>query len=104
MSAGVATSLDRAVLESRRRPFPAHSAARPECSRSCETPSTSGALVSAGVAALVPNWLALAAVVATVVGGQLVVRLEEEPYLQLVHGHHYLRYEARTRRFLPRIK
>jgi protein-S-isoprenylcysteine O-methyltransferase Ste14 len=60
-------------------------------------------LGSAGVAALVPNWLALAGAVGMVAGAELVVRLEEEPYLHRVHGDDYQRYRARTGRFLSRL-
>jgi protein-S-isoprenylcysteine O-methyltransferase Ste14 len=57
----------------------------------------------AGVALLVPNAVAILAVVLLVVGLQLHVRLVEEPYLLRTHGASYRGYAAGTGRFLPGI-
>lgn len=56
-----------------------------------------------GLAAMVPNVLALAGAFGLLVGLELHVRLVEEPYLSRVHGNAYAGYAARVGRFLPRI-
>jgi protein-S-isoprenylcysteine O-methyltransferase Ste14 len=56
-----------------------------------------------GVALMVPNGLALAALVLLLVGLELHVRLVEEPYLQRVHGDRYRQYASRVGRFIPKI-
>ncbi|GAA4515163.1 MULTISPECIES: methyltransferase family protein [Nonomuraea] len=58
---------------------------------------------AAGLAAMVPNLISLAALVLAVVAIELQVRAVEEPYLRRVHGAAYLRYAARVGRFLPGI-
>lgn len=62
---------------------------------------TASSLTSLGVALMVPNVVALAMLVATVVAYQIQVRLVEEPYLERVHGEAYRAYAARTGRFVP---
>ena len=57
----------------------------------------------AGLALMVPNVIALAGLAAVVVGTELQVRLEEEPYLRRVHGEAYRRYTSSAGRFLPWI-
>jgi len=57
----------------------------------------------AGLALVVPNVLAAAMLVLSVASLQVQVRCVEEPYLERVHGPAYLRYAARTGRFLPGI-
>jgi protein-S-isoprenylcysteine O-methyltransferase Ste14 len=52
---------------------------------------------------MVPNVIALAGLAAVVVGTELLVRLEEEPYLRRVHGEAYRRYTSSVGRFLPWI-
>lgn len=56
---------------------------------------------SLGLALMVPNLPALAALVTLVVAVQVQVRAVEEPYLAAVHGDAYLGYAARVGRFLP---
>lgn len=56
-----------------------------------------------GLALLVPNAVAVAAVVVLVAGLELHVRVVEEPHLARVHGGAYTSYAARTGRFLPGI-
>jgi protein-S-isoprenylcysteine O-methyltransferase Ste14 len=60
-------------------------------------------ITAAGLAAMVPNLVALTALALTIVAIQLQVRAVEEPYLQRVHGPDYHRYAARVGRFLPGI-
>ncbi len=57
----------------------------------------------AGVALLVPNAVAILAVLLLVIGLELHVRLVEEPYLLRTHGAAYRGYAAGTGRFLPGI-
>jgi protein-S-isoprenylcysteine O-methyltransferase Ste14 len=54
-----------------------------------------------GFVLMVPNVLALAALVAFGVALELQVRRVEEPYLLRVHGRAYARYATRVGRFLP---
>ncbi|MFI0452019.1 methyltransferase family protein [Actinomadura sp. 6N118] len=56
---------------------------------------------SAGLAAMVPNLIALVALALTVVAIELQVRVVEEPYLARVHGDAYARYGADVGRFVP---
>lgn len=58
---------------------------------------------SLGLALMVPNVAAIAALVTLVVAVQVQVRAVEEPYLLAVHGDDYRRYAARVGRFLPRL-
>ena len=58
---------------------------------------------SAGIAAMTPNLISLAATVVLVVSIQLQVRAVEEPYLAHTHGGAYAQYAARAGRFLPGI-
>lgn len=56
-----------------------------------------------GLALLVPNAVALAAVIALLAALELQVRVVEEPHLLRTHGGEYARYAARVGRFLPGI-
>lgn len=56
-----------------------------------------------GLALMVPNLVALAGVVVTMIGIQVQVRLAEEPYLRRAHGAAYTDYASRVGRFLPGI-
>ena len=58
-------------------------------------------VVQVGVLSMVPNALALGAVVLTVLSVELQVRFVEEPYLLRVHGDSYAAYARRAGRFLP---
>lgn len=64
---------------------------------------TSMLAATVGLALLVPNGVALVAVLALVAALELQVRLVEEPYLLRVHGDRYRRYAERVGRFLPGI-
>ncbi len=57
--------------------------------------------VSVGLALMVPNVPALAAVIALVVALEIQTRLIEEPYLLATHGESYRAYAARVGRFVP---
>ena len=57
--------------------------------------------VAFGLALLVPNVVALVAVVALVVALEIQTRLVEEPYLLRTHGEAYRGYASRAGRFLP---
>jgi protein-S-isoprenylcysteine O-methyltransferase Ste14 len=54
-----------------------------------------------GLVLMVPNALALAAIVCLVTALELQVRLVEEPYLLDTHGDAYVRYATRVGRFVP---
>ncbi|MHC9291961.1 methyltransferase family protein [Mycolicibacterium poriferae] len=54
-----------------------------------------------GLALMVPNAVAIAGLMASVIGIQAQVRLAEEPYLRRVHGVAYTDYASRVGRFLP---
>jgi protein-S-isoprenylcysteine O-methyltransferase Ste14 len=56
-----------------------------------------------GLALLVPNVAAFAAVASLVLALELQVRLVEEPYLRRTHGESYARYASSAGRFLPGI-
>ena len=56
-----------------------------------------------GLALMVPNVLAAAAVVALFVALELQTRVVEEPYLRRVHGDEYAAYAARVGRFVPGV-
>ena len=56
-----------------------------------------------GLAAMVPNVVALAGFVALMVALQLQVRVVEEPFLLALHGDDYVRYSSRTGRFIPHV-
>lgn len=60
-------------------------------------------LTAAGLALMVPNGVALAALAALVVAVQLQVRVVEEPYLLRSHGPSYATYAARVGRFVPGV-
>ncbi len=64
---------------------------------------TAMAVTAAGLALMVPNAVAVFALIALVVAVQLQVRIVEEPYLTAVHGTRYADYTARAGRFLPGI-
>jgi len=54
-----------------------------------------------GLAGLWPNVASLAAAVALFVAVELQVRFVEEPYLRATHGEAWVRWAARTGRFVP---
>lgn len=56
-----------------------------------------------GLAAMVPNVLAVAGAAGLMLGLELHVRLVEEPYLQRVHGDTYKWYAVSAGRFLPGV-
>jgi protein-S-isoprenylcysteine O-methyltransferase Ste14 len=56
-----------------------------------------------GLVLMVPNVLAIAAIVALVVALELQVRFVEEPYLLQAHGDSYGDYAARVGRFFPGV-
>ena len=56
-----------------------------------------------GVAALVPNLIAITALVCLVVAIELQVRLVEEPHLLNLHGPAYRDYATRVGRFVPAV-
>lgn len=56
-----------------------------------------------GLALMVPNAVAVAGLVVSVIGIEVQVRLAEEPYLRRVHGAVYTDYTCRVGRFLPGI-
>jgi protein-S-isoprenylcysteine O-methyltransferase Ste14 len=58
---------------------------------------------SLGIALLVPNALAVAAVVLLFAALEIQTRFVEEPYLLKVHGDIYRRYASRVGRFLPLV-
>ncbi|MCM0673586.1 isoprenylcysteine carboxylmethyltransferase family protein [Micromonospora phytophila] len=64
---------------------------------------TAMAASTLGLTLMVPNAVALAALLVLVVALQLQVRAVEEPYLIATHGDDYRRYAARVGRFVPRI-
>jgi protein-S-isoprenylcysteine O-methyltransferase Ste14 len=55
----------------------------------------------AGLAVLVPNVVALGAVIVLVVAVEIHVKAVEEPYLERTHGDVYRSYRAATWRFVP---
>lgn len=59
--------------------------------------------VAIGLALLVPNVVALAAVVALLVALEIQTRLVEEPYLLRTHCEEYRRYAERAGRFVPGV-
>jgi len=64
---------------------------------------TCTAVTALGLALIVPTVFAVLMLAAFVIAWEIQVRLVEEPYLASVHGDDYLRYAARTGRFLPGI-
>jgi protein-S-isoprenylcysteine O-methyltransferase Ste14 len=60
-------------------------------------------ITAVGLAAMVPNVIALGGVVALIGALGLQVRGVEEPYLRRMHGAAYDRYAAHVGRFLPGI-
>lgn len=60
-------------------------------------------VTAAGLAAMVPNAIALFGLVVTVVAVQMQVRAVEEPYLLRTHGDAYAAYAAEVGRFLPGV-
>jgi len=56
-----------------------------------------------GFALMVPNGIAVAAVVCLVVAIELQVRLVEEPHLQNLHGSAYEQYAEEVGRFVPLV-
>jgi protein-S-isoprenylcysteine O-methyltransferase Ste14 len=57
----------------------------------------------AGITAMAPTWLSLAALAWLVAAVELQVRLIEEPYLLAVHGAAYRRYAGKVGRFVPLV-
>jgi steroid 5-alpha reductase family enzyme len=64
---------------------------------------TAMATTAIGLAAMVPNVVAVVGVVALAVALELQVRGVEEPYLRRVHGSEYEAYAAEVGRFVPGI-
>lgn len=64
---------------------------------------TSMVLFVVGIAAVVPNPAALAAVVVLTAALEYTVRTIEEPYLERVHGANYRRWAADAGRFIPGV-
>ena len=62
---------------------------------------TAMAVGAVGLALMVPNVVALAAVAVLAAALELQVRGVEEPYLASVHGRAYIDYASRVGRFLP---
>jgi protein-S-isoprenylcysteine O-methyltransferase Ste14 len=60
-------------------------------------------ITAVGLAAMVPNVIAVGGVIALIVALELQVRGVEEPYLRRVHGAAYDRYAAQVGRFLPGV-
>ena len=58
---------------------------------------------AAGLALLVPNWVALAGFLALVAALEIQVRLVEEPYLARAQGEAYAAYAGRVGRFVPGV-
>ena len=56
-----------------------------------------------GFAAMVPNVIAIVAVVCLVVAIEMQVRFVEEPHLRRLHGTGYEQYEAEVGRFVPLV-
>lgn len=61
------------------------------------------AMTAVGLAAMVPNVIAVGGLVALIVAIELQVRGVEEPYLRRTHGMGYDGYAAHVGRFLPQI-
>ncbi|PWK65091.1 protein-S-isoprenylcysteine O-methyltransferase Ste14 [Streptomyces sp. CG 926] len=64
---------------------------------------TAMTVTAAGLAAMVPNLVAVLAWSVLVVAIELQVRVVEEPYLARVHGPAYARYATRAGRFVPGV-
>jgi protein-S-isoprenylcysteine O-methyltransferase Ste14 len=64
---------------------------------------TAMTIATIGIMLLVPSLLTLLVLPVLVVALEVHVRLVEEPYLAGTHGERYLRYAARTGRFVPGI-
>lgn len=60
-------------------------------------------LASLGMALMVPNVAAAAALLSLITAIELQVRFVEEPYLIRTHGQTYLDYATRTGRFVPNV-
>jgi protein-S-isoprenylcysteine O-methyltransferase Ste14 len=60
------------------------------------------AITAVGLAAMVPNVIAVGGLIALIVAIELQVRGVEEPYLRRMHGRAYDRYAAHVGRFLPK--
>ena len=56
---------------------------------------------SIGLALMVPNVVAVVAVISLLAALEIQIRLVEEPYLLAVHGESYAAYAARVGRFFP---
>jgi protein-S-isoprenylcysteine O-methyltransferase Ste14 len=54
-----------------------------------------------GLALLVPTWLSIASIPATILAFEVQVRLVEEPYLLRSHGDGFRAYASRVGRFIP---
>jgi len=64
---------------------------------------TAMTMATLGLALLVPNAVALGALVSLVLALEMHVRFVEEPYLRRTHGESYARYAASAGRFLPGV-
>ncbi|HWC68015.1 MAG TPA: isoprenylcysteine carboxylmethyltransferase family protein [Acidimicrobiales bacterium] len=64
---------------------------------------TAMTITAVGLAAMVPNVIAVGGMIALIVALELQVRGVEEPYLRRVHGAAYDRYAAQVGRFLPGV-
>jgi len=60
-------------------------------------------LAAAGLALMVPNWVALAALAAMLLAVEIQVRHVEEPYLLEAQGEQYAAYASRVGRFVPGV-
>lgn len=56
-----------------------------------------------GFAAMVPNVIAIAAVVGLVVAIEMQVRFVEEPHVRRLHGYAYEQYTTEVGRFAPDV-
>ncbi len=56
-----------------------------------------------GFLLVIPNPLSLAALLVTLLGIEMQVRLVEEPYLLIGHGEQYRQYSVNAGRFVPGV-
>ncbi len=56
-----------------------------------------------GLVLMVPNWVAIVALLLLVASVELEVRFVEEPHLRRLHGDEYAAYRAQVGRFVPGI-
>ncbi|WP_206051727.1 methyltransferase family protein [Nocardioides ferulae] len=60
-------------------------------------------VTGAGIAVVVPNFIAVAGWMLLLIATELQVRVVEEPYLRRHHGNRYRQYLANVGRFIPAI-